>query len=263
MAAADEMFESSPALIESAEEDESDESEAEEEESSEEEEDLTAADDMSESPAFVDVSEAGAEAEAEEESDASAGSADSDESEEFEIAEIEAESQSESDSDSEGEAPTAAGPTSACLKSFQAAKTAAAALTFRASYAANNVRYSQPNRSFGLVPGTKKADCSSFVTSVLESVGYNCLWSNAEARNTQRMNKDIRARGGYKTTAKPGDLVMWSGHTGLISPKSCPKNTYELVAMGLHGAKASGCLTVEKMKKWGSGTWLGFWTPRQ
>ncbi len=46
--------------------------------------------------------------------------------------------------------------------------------TYQATYKSRGVRYSQPNRQFGI--NAKYADCSSFVTSILTDIGMNCLF---------------------------------------------------------------------------------------
>ncbi len=47
--------------------------------------------------------------------------------------------------------------------------------TYQATYKSRGVRYSQPRREFGI--NAKYADCSSFVTSILNDVGMNCLFA--------------------------------------------------------------------------------------
>ncbi len=99
-----------------------------EDESESESDEIDAADDMSESPAFVEMDESEGETEAEAESE-SEGEADTegDESEEFEIAELEADAETETQSE--------AAPNADCLKKYDAAKVATAAMEFRAAYA--------------------------------------------------------------------------------------------------------------------------------
>ena len=152
-------------------------------------------------------------------------------------------------------APASAG---ACLANYNGAAVAAKGTQYQTAYKARGTKYSQPNRQFGI--NAKFADCSSFVTSILADTGFNCLF--AAGRYTAYMNEQIRARGGYKQTAKVGDLVMWGSHTGLIV-KQCTATTWSMVAMGNSGAGRAECKTVDGLKGWGSGGWLGFWTPRQ
>jgi len=151
-------------------------------------------------------------------------------------------------------APSNAG---ACLANYNGETVAAKAASYQSTYKAHGVTYSQPSRQFGLT--ATKSDCSSFVTSILVDTGYNCLF--AAGRYTAYMNARIKERGGYKQTAKVGDIVMWGSHTGLIV-KVCSATTYSMVAMGNSGAGRAECKTVATLKTWGSGGWLGFWTPR-
>lgn len=151
-------------------------------------------------------------------------------------------------------APTSAG---SCLASYNGAAVGAKAAAYQTNYKSRGVKYSQPNRQFGIT--ARFSDCSSFVTSILADTGFNCLFN--AGRNTAYMNEQIRARGGYKQTAKVGDLVMWGSHTGLIV-KVCSATTFSMVAMGNSGAGRAECKTVDGLKGWGSGGWLGFWTPR-
>jgi len=151
-------------------------------------------------------------------------------------------------------APSSAG---ACLAHWNGATAAAKAKQYQANYKSRGVKYSQPYRQFGIT--AKYSDCSSFVTSILNDIGMDCLF--AAGRNTMYMNSQIRTRGGYKQTAQVGDIVMWGGHTGMIT-EVCGNGRYTMTAMGLHGAGLAVCQTVTALKAWGSGGWLGFWTPR-
>jgi len=215
--------------------------------------------------------EAEVEAEVEAEMEASAESESESESEDSSVeAEVEAEAESEAGTESEEfeisavetDATPAPAPNSLCLQKFDAKAFAEKAVEYEKSYIRQKITYSQPNRSFGPNPKTKQNDCSGFVTSILDSLQYNCLWPTTGTRNTRDMKTAMVQRGGFHQTPKIGDIVMWSGHTGIITARDdCPKGKYELVAMGSHGAKTSGCQTIEKLKTWGSGTWLGFWTP--
>jgi len=144
-----------------------------------------------------------------------------------------------------------------CLAKYNGAAVAAKASAYQANYKSRGVIYSQPRRQFGI--GAKYADCSSFVTSILQDTGFDCLF--AAGRYTAYMNQQIAKRGGWKQTAVVGDIVMWGSHTGLIV-KVCGGGRYTMVAMGLHGAGLASCLTVSQLKSWGSGGWKGFWTPR-
>jgi hypothetical protein len=146
---------------------------------------------------------------------------------------------------------------SACLRNYNGAAVAARAASYQSTYKARGVKYSQPKREFGI--NAKYSDCSSFVTSILADTGFNCLF--ASGRYTAFMNQQIRVRGGYSQTAKVGDIVMWGSHTGLIV-KQCSATTWSMVAMGNSGAGRAECKTVAGLKSWGSGGWLGFWTPR-
>jgi hypothetical protein len=144
----------------------------------------------------------------------------------------------------------------ACLKNYNGAAVAARAKLYQTTYVAQRTAYVYSGRQYGIT--AKKADCSSFVTSILNDMGYLCLF--AKVRDTAYMNQQIRARGGYKQTAVLGDIVMWGHHTGLVV-HICGAGSYKMAAMGTSGARLTPCLTVNQLKVWGSGGWLGFWTP--
>jgi len=145
----------------------------------------------------------------------------------------------------------------ACLANYRGAVAAQKAAAYQANYKSRGVKYNQSLRQFGIT--AKYSDCSSFVTSILADIGMDCLF--AAGRYTGYMNPRIKARGGYKQTAVAGDIVMWGDHTGMIT-SVCGGGKYTMVAMGLSGAGLAQCKTVAQLKSWGSGGWLGFWTPR-
>jgi hypothetical protein len=150
-----------------------------------------------------------------------------------------------------------AGNPGSCLANYDGSRVVAKALAYQSAYQSRGTKYSQSGRQYGI--SARLADCSSYVTSILEDTGYDCLF--AAGRYTGYMNPQIRARGGYSQTAKAGDLVMWGGHTGIVV-KVCGGGKYQMTAMGNSGARISPCLTPGQMASWGSGGWLGFWTPR-
>jgi len=144
-----------------------------------------------------------------------------------------------------------------CLSNYDNSKVLAKALQYQSTYQSRGTTYSQSSRQFGI--NARFADCSSYVTSILEDTGYDCLF--AAGRYTQYMNTQIRARGGFSTTARAGDLIMWGGHTGIVT-KDCGGGKYQMTAMGNSGARISPCLTLSQLNSWGSGGILGFWHPR-
>jgi len=149
-------------------------------------------------------------------------------------------------------------PAGSCLSNFNGANLAARALQYQTAYAAHGVHYSQPSRQFGASPPVQYADCSSFVTSVLDSLGWDCLFANG--RYTGAMIPIMQSRGGFHSTPKLGDIVMWTEHTGIIVG-NCPAGQARMVAMGLSGARDTNCISITSLHGWGSGTFLGFWTP--
>lgn len=169
---------------------------------------------------------------------------------------LEEEEDMDMDEEDEMESFTTAGA-STCLSGYKGATVAAKAASYQSNYKSRHVVYNQARRQFGI--GAKFSDCSSFVNSILRDTGYACLFAGHE--NTAFMNQEIRKRGGFKQTAVAGDIVMWGGHTGLIT-RACGGGKYSMVAMGVHGAGLANCQTVAGLKGWGSGGWLGFWTPR-
>jgi len=150
-------------------------------------------------------------------------------------------------------------PVANCLSNFNGATLASRALAYQQAYRSHGVTYSQPSRQFGASPPVQRADCSSFVNSVLDSLGWDCLFKSGQY--TGAMNPIMVQRGGFHQVPKLGDIVMWSSHTGIIV-QVCSGGLARMVAMGSHGAGDTGCISVNSMKGWGSGTWNGFWTPR-
>jgi len=145
----------------------------------------------------------------------------------------------------------------ACLKGFSGAKLASTAITWQQHYASRGVKYSQANRQFGF--DVSYADCTSFGWSVMNAAGYGCLFNNA--RYTAAMKPLEIARGGYHQNPLTGDIAMWGGHFGIVV-QTCSGGKVDMVAMGNSGCRRTGCITVQSLKAWGSGGWLGFWTPR-
>jgi len=136
----------------------------------------------------------------------------------------------------------------ACLANYDGGKVLAKALAYQQAYSSRGTKYSQASRQFGIT--AQFADCSSYVTSILADTGYDCLFN--AGRYTGYMNQQIAARGGYSKTASPGDLVMWGGHTGIVT-KNCGNGQYAFTAMGNSGARISPCMTLSAMNAWGSG----------
>jgi len=145
-----------------------------------------------------------------------------------------------------------------CLANFNGPALAKRATEYQLKYRADGVRYDQAKRQFGPSPPVAFADCSSFVTSVLDSLSWDCLF--AAGRNTAAMIPQMRVRGGFHSKPKLGDVVMWTAHTGIVT-EVCAGDDVRMVAMGLHGAEDTGCTSLVKLRTWGSGTFLGFWTP--
>jgi hypothetical protein len=144
-----------------------------------------------------------------------------------------------------------------CLSNFNPATFAARALAYQQAYRANGVVYSQPQRQFGASPPVKYADCSAFVTSVLDSLDWDCLFANG--RYTGAMIPIMTQRGGFHQTPNVGDIVMWSSHTGIVVQTSGTQ--VRMVAMGSHGAGDTGLTSPSNIPSWGSGNFLGYWTP--
>jgi len=154
--------------------------------------------------------------------------------------------------------PKSAPPAATCLSNFNAASFASKATAMQLSYRNNGVVYSQSSRQFGSPPAVKYADCSSFVTSVLDAMGWDCLF--ASGRYTAAMIPIMQSRGGFHSTPKQGDIVMWTSHTGIVT-EACAGGNVRMVAMGTHGCADTGCITLSSLPEWGSGSYLGFWTP--
>jgi len=149
------------------------------------------------------------------------------------------------------------GTSGACLKNFNGQAFANMAIKYQQHYAQRGVRYSQPSRQFGY--DVSYADCTSFGYSVMQAAGYGCLFNNA--RYTAAMKPLMAARGGWHQVARTGDVAFWGDHFGIVV-NACAGGKVDMVAMGLSGCRRTGCITVAQLKSWGSGGWIGFWTPR-
>jgi len=150
-----------------------------------------------------------------------------------------------------------------CLRSFDGKKFAEKAIEYQVKYAAAGVKYSQPFRKFGLPP-PKYSDCSAFTYSVMAdpALNYACLWADPTMRNTRSMKPIMVDKGNFHPTPKQGDLAFWGGHVGIVVNVQCNAPAQvDAVLMGNHGCARTGCITVQALEKWGSGGWLGFWTP--
>jgi len=96
----------------------------------------------------------------------------------------------------------------------------------------------------------------------MDAAGYGCVFANG--RYTAAMKPIIAKRGGFSQSAKTGDVIMWGGHFGIVvkGNEVCGAGQASMVAMGTHGCKESGCLSNSALNHWGSGGFLGYWTPR-
>jgi len=146
-----------------------------------------------------------------------------------------------------------------CMSSFNAQAFASKASSMCAAYRQAGVIYSQPKRQFGMPPAVKYADCTSFGYSVMSAAGIGCMFTNA--RWTGAMQPIMRANGGFHTAPQVGDVAMWGGHFGIVVG-ACGSGQVRFVAMGLHGCRDSGCISMSTINRWGSGGWIGFWTPK-
>jgi len=144
-----------------------------------------------------------------------------------------------------------------CLANFNGAAFATVASTYQRNYKAHGTIYSQAKRQFGL--NVQYSDCSSFVSSVMTAAGYGCLFVGSKA-NTAAMVPEERARGGFHSVPRVGDLVMWTSHTGIVT--AVGNGVATMVAMGVHGCANTGMIALSKIPGWGSGSFLGYWTPR-
>jgi hypothetical protein len=158
-----------------------------------------------------------------------------------------------------GVAPPAAS-SYGCLSSFNPGLFALRAQEYQQSYRANGVRYDDTGktRQFGPSLPVMSADCSSFVTSVLTSLKWNCLF--AATPYTSAMRVIMEHRGGFHPAPRLGDIVVWSSHVGIVA-EVCGVNSVRMVAMGTHGAADTGCIALDRVAGWGSGQFLGYWTP--
>ncbi len=149
-----------------------------------------------------------------------------------------------------------------CLANFNGPALATRALAYQSAYTNNGVRFDEKRRQFGPAPITY-SDSSAFVTSVLDSLGWNCLF--AVGRSVAVMNSQITARGGFHSSPRTGDLAMWSDHAAIVIGGTSECTTtgggVRIVSMTESGVIATECIAVDSMKTFGSGTFNGFYTP--
>jgi hypothetical protein len=150
------------------------------------------------------------------------------------------------------------GSGTACMKNFNADRFASNAVSMCQAYASAGVQYSQDRRQFGMPPAVQYADCTSFGWSVMDASGIGCIFN--DARYTAGMQPIIDKRGGFSWNPNRGDIVMWQHHFGIVT-QVCGGGQVSMVAMGLHGCRSSGCISISSLRSWGSGQLLGFWTP--
>lgn len=147
-----------------------------------------------------------------------------------------------------------------CLANFNGKALADRAVKFQSEYRNNGVRWAAKLPHYGLPPTVKQADATSFVTSVLDSLSWNCLF--AAGRTTSAMIPQMKVRGGFHTAPKLGDVVMWEKQGAAIVTELCAANTVRSVMFTEQsGAADTGCVTTDNLKAWGDGDFLGFWTP--
>jgi len=148
-----------------------------------------------------------------------------------------------------------------CLFDFNGAKLSAKALQVSNDYKTAGVKFSDLKRQFGL-SAIKYANSLSFVMSVLDSLGWSCVF--ATDKRMPAVIENMRIRSTIRQD-KPqiGDIVVSADDLAIVNDVCDNGMRASLVLMGAKGPMVTGCITMQQIQKLTRkpNTFQGFWTP--
>jgi hypothetical protein len=148
-----------------------------------------------------------------------------------------------------------------CLFDFNGAKFAAKAVAVSNDYKTTGVKFSDLKRQFG-VSAIKCANSLSFVVSVMDGLGWGCVFATDERMPAIMQNMKIRST---IRAEKPqvGDIAVSLDDMAIVN-EVCDNGTKaSLVLMGATGPQITGCIPMQLIAEMTRkpGTFQGFWTP--
>jgi hypothetical protein len=117
-------------------------------------------------------------------------------------------------------------------------------------------------KTLGLAPRVKENDSASFLTNVLDSMSWGCVFNV----NTGKDLKTIieRASKSLSPFPKIGDVVVWKTQVAVVT-NVCVGGRVEVTAQTAEGFVNSGCKALAEIKALKPATeadFIGFWTPK-
>jgi hypothetical protein len=148
-----------------------------------------------------------------------------------------------------------------CLQSFDPKVFVLKAGDFVAQWRATGVQHNSARRQFGF-EGVKWADQASFVVSVLDSLGWGCVF--ATDKSLPSMIENMRIRGAFHEVPRAGDLAVWPSSIAIVD-NVCDNATKASIAVFTidQGAQSSGCIPLFELRRWPvtHDEFFGFWSP--
>lgn len=128
-------------------------------------------------------------------------------------------------------------------------RTAAQAIAFGFKYADTGIPYKWGGNSLTKTGGI---DCSHFVCKCYD-MGYETT-ATMVSKNSALGSRDF-TRMSYSKGAKPGDILVYNGHTGMKAKRPSDGILGTLESYGSHGPGF--------LKGAGSGGWTTIWRPKE
>jgi len=148
-----------------------------------------------------------------------------------------------------------------CLFDFNGSKLAAKALQVSNDYKTAGVKFSDLKRQFG-VSAIKYANSASFVMSVMDSLGWSCVF--ATDKRMPAIIENMKIRSAIRQD-KPqiGDIVVSADDLAIVNDVCENGTKASLVLMGAKGATVTGCIPMQQIQQMTRkpNTFQGFWTP--
>jgi hypothetical protein len=149
-----------------------------------------------------------------------------------------------------------------CLYNFNGQQFAAKASTVSNDYKTTGVKFSDLKRQFG-TSALKYANSLSFVISVLDSLGWGCIFATDKRMPAIIANMRIRST---IRSDKPvvGDIAVSLDDLAIVNDVCDGGSKASLVLMGASGPMTTGCIPLAQIQSMTrkSGTFLGFFTPQ-
>lgn len=162
-----------------------------------------------------------------------------------------------------------------CLANFNAAAFVTRARKFLKDYtdeqqSADAIRAAEIAKSLGLEARVTSKEPASLITTVLDTLGWNCAFNAATGQSVASIVEVVKTRGGLHPYPKVGDVALWTADTGIVTDL-CVGGRLDLITMSPAKAgaapqtnmRSTGCVPLQTLATANAGsTFLGFWTPQ-